>query len=396
MSERLVLGLGGTVDYEIAWAPAVLEKLIDEHRIDAAELDTRIPVVDERSLLLTLLAFVRDGVGGERFVASSDIVAAFAARFPTRVTLGGTCVRAAIAMRSMGVTSLVHLVSIDDNVRRLLPDGIASICSGQRDTTDPHLIVQFPAGARVRQRDIDLAAPHPNRIIYTNDPPNRHLLLARELREALGSAQVFLVSGFNTMQDAGELDERVGQVIDHLAAMPDGSVVVFEDAGYHNEAFGRRVRDRLAPHVDVYSLNEDELAAYRGHPLELLDASAMAEALEVFAAEVDVPCLVVHSKRWSVAIGTEAWRYAAALRGGILMASTRYLVGDGHTSEDYRRTATLPPQTASVSFAAELEAHFGGLAVCLPALVLDTPSPTTIGLGDSFIGGFLAALVAGG
>ena len=75
MSTRFVLGLGGTVDYEIAWDAAILERLVAEHGIRAAELSTSVPIVSERSLLVTLLAFVRDGLGGERFVASSEIVA---------------------------------------------------------------------------------------------------------------------------------------------------------------------------------------------------------------------------------------------------------------------------------------------------------------------------------
>ncbi len=200
MSER-VLGLGGTVDYEIAWDSAVIEDLVDDYAIRADELDARIPVVDERSLVVTLLAFLRDGVGGERFVASSDIVEVFAARFDTRITLGGTCVRAAIAMRSLGLTSLVHLVSIDDHVRALLPEGVEYVSSASADSTDPHLIVQFAAGAAVRRGELELVAPHPNRIIYTNDAPNRELVLSDDLGTALGDASG--VPGLGLQHDPG-------------------------------------------------------------------------------------------------------------------------------------------------------------------------------------------------
>jgi hypothetical protein len=47
MSSRLVLGLGGTVDYEIDWDSGVIEALIAEYAIRAAELDQRIPVETE-------------------------------------------------------------------------------------------------------------------------------------------------------------------------------------------------------------------------------------------------------------------------------------------------------------------------------------------------------------
>jgi hypothetical protein len=123
MVENLVLGLGGTVDYEIVWDSSVIEGLVAEYDIRTSDLTTTIPVDSERDLVVVLLGFVRDGVGGERFVASSDIVERFAARFDKRITLGGTPVRAAMAMEVLGVTCTVHLVSIDDHVRRLLPAG---------------------------------------------------------------------------------------------------------------------------------------------------------------------------------------------------------------------------------------------------------------------------------
>ena len=391
MSE-LVLGLGGTVDYEIAWNSAVIEDLVELYGIRVDELDARIPVVDERSLVVTLLAFLRDGVGGERFVASSDIVEAFASRFDTRITLGGTPVRAAIAMRSLGVTSLVHLVSIDDHVRALLPDGIEYVCSASSDSTDPHLIVQFAAGATVRRGAVDLVAPHPNRIIYTNDPPNRELVLSDDLGSALREARVFLVSGFNTIQDASVLRARVERVRRHLAALPAGGVAIYEDAGYHEPAFSHVVRDALVGEVDVYSLNEDELFAYLGRTVDLLDADAIETALAEASALIPAVCLVIHTKHWSLAFGDNAADYGAALRGGIVMASTRYLIGDGHTAADYARTAALPEKPEGAAVAAELEERFAGRLVCRAALVLETERPSTIGLGDTFIGGFIAAL----
>jgi len=44
MSTRFVLGMGGTVDYEIRWDPAVLEQLAAEHGVRSADLDLAAPV----------------------------------------------------------------------------------------------------------------------------------------------------------------------------------------------------------------------------------------------------------------------------------------------------------------------------------------------------------------
>lgn len=385
---KLVLGLGGTVDYEIAWDARVLESLVQEWGVRASELNARHPVASERDLLLTLLAFVRDGVGGERFVASSQIIESFAARFEKAVTLGGTCVRAAIAMRVLGIPSTVHLVSIDDTVRRLLPEGIEYLSSAREDTLDPHLIVQFGAGASVRAGDIDISAPHPNRIIYANDPPNRELVLSDDLGATLRDADVFMFSGFNVIQDAGVLRQRLQSIRGHMQHLPPHAVVMYEDAGYHQPELALKVRDALIDVIDVYSLNEDEMASYLGREVDLLDARELRTALDELHALIPARTLVVHTKYFSLAVGASAGDFEPALRGGITMASTRYLVGDGFTADDYAFTALLPRHPGGVAVRDAL----GPDITVVPGLVLDVPSPTTIGLGDTFVGGFIAAL----
>lgn len=395
MTGNVVLGLGGTVDYEIAWDSAVLEDLVARYGITAAELSTSVEITDERDLVRSVLAFVRDGVGGERFVASSQIVETFAARFARRVTLGGTCVRAALAMTRLGVPSTVHLVSIDDHVRRLLPPEVDYLCSAAADSTDPHLIVQFPAGARVRSGDVDLRAPHPNRLIYVNDLPNRELVLSPDLGDVLRTADVVLVSGFNTIQDAELLDTRLRELREHLRSLPPHAVVVYEDAGFHVPAMSTRVRGALLDVVDVYSLNEDEMQAYVGRPVDLLDADDVTAGLGDLRGVVPARTLVVHTKYWSVALGERAPALGPALRGGVTMASTRYVHGDELTAADYARVATRPVHEGGRAVCEALASRFGEGVTGVPAFVLDVASPTTIGLGDSFVGGFLAALVRG-
>lgn len=392
MTTDLVLGLGGTVDYEIAWDPAVLEALVGEYGITRAELSSTLPVDSERDLVVTLLAFLERGAGGERFVASSGIVEQFAARFSKEITLGGTPVRAAIAMEVIGVPATVHLVSIDDHVRRLLPASTAYLCSADHDTLDPHLIVQFPRGTRVRAGDVDITAPHPNRLIYANDPPNRELVLSEDLGRALTGASVFLVSGFNVIQDPDLLAKRLFELKEHLRQLPPAAVVLYEDSGFHVPALNRLVREELVDAVDVWSLNEDELQGYLGRDVDLLDVADVARALDDVHALIPASTLVVHTKHWSLARGAGAADWTAALQGGITMASTRYLHGDGFTADDHARTGLLPRQPAGERLARGLEAELGVLVRCVPAFVLETDTPTTIGLGDVFVGGFVAAL----
>jgi len=395
-SKRVVLGLGGTVDYEIVWDSSTIERLIVEYSVQASELDAGLPIETERDLLVTLLAFVRDGVGGERFVASSDIVEAFSSRFVIRTTLGGTCVRAAIAMKTLGIDSTVHLVSIDDTVRELLPKGVDYVSSAIEDTLDPHLIVQFAAGTRVLAGDIDITSPHPNRIIYANDPPNRELLLSDALGPALESADVFMFAGFNVIQEPGVLEQRLQSIRRHMNHLPSTALVFYEDAGYHIPELSRSVREEIVDLVDVYSLNEDEMQSYLGRSVDLLDADELLVALEELHDLIPAMVLVVHTKYWSLALGHRALEFTRALWSGIVMASTRYTFGDGFTEGDFREVSTYPRNPAGAAAAQKLVEVLGSRVSVQLALELPTPTPTTIGLGDSFVGGFVAALALDG
>jgi ADP-specific Phosphofructokinase/Glucokinase conserved region len=392
MAGHVVLGLGGGVDYELKLSSPIMEQLVREHRIRDAELTSATTVTNERELVISILAYLRKGAGGEHFVASSGCLSAFAERFPTRTTLGGTSVRAAKEMSRLGVPSTLHLVSINDVVRRLLPADCDYICSDDRDTFYPHLIVQYDQGVRVRAGDIDISAPYPNRLIYVNDPANGSMLLSRELGGLLSTARIFLISGFNAIRDGRLLDQRLTALRGHMRHLPAGAVVYYEDAGFHEPGFSQRVRDALLDVVTVYGLNEDEMQSYLGRTVELLSVAEVARALESLRTLIPAPTLVVHTKYWSAALGEGAGGYAGPLDEGIVVASARYRHGDGYTDEEYALMRARPRRAEAVDFAAALEGRLGGAVRCLPGFRLDLAAPTTIGLGDAFVGGFLAAV----
>jgi ADP-dependent phosphofructokinase/glucokinase len=295
-------------------------------------------------------------------------------------------------MSRLGLPSTLHLVSVNDIVRRLLPPDIAYVSSGLEDTFYPHLIVQYDRGLRIQAGDLDITAPFPNRLIYVNDPANGDMRLTADLGDRLREAAVFLISGFNAMRDEAELDRRLTALREHMRQLPPGAVTYFEDAAYHEPAFSRRVREALIGEIDVYGLNEDEMQAYLGRPVDLLCAAEVAEALTAVRALIPVPALVLHTKYWAVAFGADAGSYAEALDTGTVMAATRYCHGDDFTGEDVDRLRRQPRRPESVAFAAALRSRLGDSVRCAPGFALDVENPTTVGLGDTFVGGFLAAL----
>ncbi|SED94052.1 ADP-dependent glucokinase/phosphofructokinase [Ruania alba] len=390
MTPEVLLGFGGNVDVEITWDDAVLTRLAAEHGIAQRELDTEVEITDERSLVISILAFVQAGQGGERFVADGETLGRFPEQFARRWTLGGTGIRAALTLRTLGVPSMVHLVSTNPIIRELLPTDVHRLSSATEDSLHPHLIVQFPRGARVRTERLDVTAPKANRLIYVNDPPNRDLVLSDKIDDVAPHLRVLLVTGLNSMQDPALVEDRLHRIAQVVDAMPDGGVVLFEDAGQHVAALGERVLATMARLADVVSMNEDELFGHLGRTFDLNDATAVGKALREARERIGVRTLVVHTQHWAAAAGPFAHTLVPALRSGVVAAGTRYLVGDGATQAHHEATAQLPVQPSAAEVAAALESETD--LVCVPALHLTTDTPTTIGLGDTFIGGLVAAL----
>ena len=72
------------------------------------------------------------------------------------------------------------------------------------------------------------------------------------------------------------------------------------------------------------------------------------------------------------------------------MSATRYRLGDGHTAADFDATARLPRHAGGARVVEFVEDALPAAGVS--AHDLDVELPTTIGLGDTFVGGFLAAI----
>ena len=252
--------------------------------------------------------------------------------------------------------------------------------------------MQYEQGLHVRMGDIEIRAPFPNRLIYVNDPANESMPLSAQLGAVLHDARVFLISGFNGMRDGRVLDERLSTLRRHMRRLPPDAIVYYEDAAFHEPAFSNRVRNALLEVIDVYGLNEDEMQSHLGRAVDLLSVTEVERALTDLQAVIPAPVLVVHTKYWSAALGDGARDYTGPLDDGIVIASTRYCHGDNYTDEQIAVLRSRPRRTVAREFAAALEDRMGEVVRCLPGFDLDVAEPTTIGLGDTFVGGFLAAV----
>ena len=393
MGERIVLGLGNSIDYETVWSSEVLERLIVEFGIGRRELDAAPPIASARDLVVSILGFLEAGTGGERSVASLDAVLELADRFEKRIAVGGTSLRAAIAMRKLGYTSALHLVTMNDRLRDTIPRDCPWVCSDEEERFFPHLVFQFPKNARVRAGDISLRSPRANRIIYVNDPRNVEMKISPDLASLASDAEVLLISGLNAMRSSALLADRLETLVDLVRALPPGATVFQEEADFHDTGLGDQVRAALSRHVHIYSLNEDELQGCLGRRLALLDPAEVLGALRDLRRSVPGPTIVVHTGQWALAYGARARRYAASLKAGISMACTRMRLGDDFDRRDYLDTRRRPARQAGAEFCAAISELGRGEVCCLPSIHVDEHAATTVGLGDAFVGGFLPTLL---
>lgn len=393
MAEKIALGFSNNIDYEIAWNSEVFENLIVQYGIHDEELSLDIQVNRERDLVISILSFLKSGSGGERFVASSDILERFAQNFENKVTLGGTPVRAAIAMRKLGYTSALHLVTLNEDVRRLIPQDSPYVYSNKTENSSPHLIVQFRKGTRVKAGDIDIHTSRANRIIYSNDDDTILMNINEDFSNLVAEARIFLVSGFNTMQSKELLAKRLESVLRIMEKLPAEASVYYEDAGFYDPSLCRLIQETLADRIHIYGLNEDELQAHVGRKLDLLNAFQIKEALVELQRLIPVPLIVVHSMYWALAYGENALSISKALKGGITMATTRFCFGDDFSVENYKEIESLPPNPEGEVFTGELKWLLGDKVCCVPVVQVNVANITTVGLGDAFVGGFLPALL---
>ncbi|MCB0163872.1 MAG: hypothetical protein KDI79_06595 [Anaerolineae bacterium] len=393
MKESIALGFGNNVDYEIVWDSQVIETLTSQYDIHQDELNINTVINTERDLVISILSFLQAGIGGERSVTSSAIIEHFSQNFEKKITLGGTSVRAAIAMRKLGYTSTLHLVTLNDHVRRLIPPDGPYVYSNTQDSLYPHLIVQFGQNTRVQAGDIDICTSHPNRIIYHNDTDNISMNLNEDFADLIAEAKVLLISGFNAMQSETLLTDRLASLSRIMAKLRQDTVVYCEDAGFFDPSFSQLIYRTLAKNITIVSLNEDELQDYVDRKLDLLNVSQITDALVDLQKLISVPVIVVHTKYWALAYGDNASRFSKALKGGVTMATTRFRFGDDFTVENYKTVERLSPTNEGAIFAEAINKLLDDKIYCVPVAQVEQSNATTVGLGDAFVGGFLPALL---
>lgn len=176
-----------------------------------------------------------------------------------------------------------------------------------------------------------------------------------------------------------------------MGALPPGTPVVYEDAGFHDASMRDVILEAIPTLATVHSLNEDEAQEYLGRQVDLTDPRDVGRMMTDLREQLRTQTVLVHTSHFAASIGEEAARTNTAAIDGNRMASTRFAHGDASTLEDYRSVGDADPDPIGKALARD-----EGLAACgvlvAPSRDVACENPTTIGLGDAFIGGVMMSM----
>ena len=394
MGEKIALGTHACVDWECAWDADVLCTLAQNYEIKKEELREMEKITSERDLVIAVLDYMRNGSGGELIPESSAIVEYFAKKFPYRTTLGGTATRAAIVLSRLGYPSVLQLCCYNSTIRDLLPELVHGVSANPNSTERvyPHVSITYPKNIHISVNDIDFVTSRENRVLMSRDVDSVEMPIDENFGKYLKDAKVFLLGCFNEVVDFEILKDRMGKCRKFLSDMPEGSIVLFEDGCYHIKEYRSYVHEQLREHIDILSMNEDELQQYVGHRINLQNPAQVLLTIQQVYAAVRVPTLFVHSSLWAISYGENAFRYKESLESGIAMAATRFRFGDEFGWDEYNRANALEPQITGAKFAEKIQG-LSDKVCCVPCKNLSfVENPTVVGLGDTFAGGMLMKL----
>lgn len=387
--EKIALGFSNTVDYEIEWDSAHLEDLVRSSGVHECDIEEKRMIRDMKDLIASILFHVREGSGCGMLTENPEVIEEFISGTKYRVALGGTNLRAAEVISDLGGSALVHLVSFNGDTAEKMPQGVSWVGGKEYQCCFPHVAIQFPKNAYVKANDIEITAPRENRVIYSGDIACAQMPLDKEFFLRASAARAVLLSSLDLIVNKDVLTKRLEEMKRELTAFRgERPLIFYEHACFADEKLGDIVRRELVPFIDIYSMNEDEFQALIGKKMNLLHAEEVQKGLCIAQEKLPDTTIIIHTCHWALACGNLADRINGALRHGMLTATTRYRQGRVDR-ESIEETGKLPVQKKAKEFSEKMERWRECRVRCLPAADIQVSSPTTVGLGDSFVGGFL-------
>ena len=356
--------------------------------------------------LHAIVYYCINGIGGEVDIEDFNIIHN---TFDTKLGMGGTATQGAMALAAVKCPSIVHLTDDSKEVCQILESSQIYTVSEEEHLihTDQvkaqaeqeiHYIIQFKKGDLIQLGDQKISIPVSNRLIVTKITVNETVPFSEAyfhyIEKHAQKVKSNVLSSFNAVQKKEVLKERLDYVQEHCKkykANNEKAIIYFEDAHYHNLEVRRMCLDTLYPHVDIVSMNEEELAytleMYQ-HPIKIEDLLSCIEGIRFLIRSFHIQKgVIVHTKDYSMYVGNQLeYDIESGLMYGNMMATAKAMNGWYGTRQQIAEVMKLPLSEKGMKNWNIVRENGIKDVIVVPSKYIDKPQ-YTIGLGDSFVAG---------
>jgi ADP-dependent phosphofructokinase/glucokinase len=415
--KELAIGYTSDLDVLLEWDKDTVNDIFSAYLKTEPVINSNDTIDSIESLARILGYYMINGLGGEADITDSKVCDYLSLRFNTKNGLGGTCAQQAVAIGKIGIPALVHITDRSKEVCEFM-DGVGLNTVTEKGvvplmesaTDDPpvlHMILQFPKGEKIVINGRTVEIPLSNRLILDFDMIHKHVPLEKPfLNYCENNAEklaLYSISGFNAILDPAIMRQRVDELTAHfnnIKSKNQDCMVYLEGAFYLNPEVKDVVFGELANSIDFLGMNEEELVEHvekHGKAIDKDSFPSVLNGLEHMLQKFPVTGIILHTKDYSMYYGTQVKTIDVemGLTMGNLLSGTRARIGEYGSYKDCSGTLELPLSEVGIAFAEQLEKILSNRYIkIVPSRYLEHPR-CTIGLGDTFVAGFLTAFVSG-
>lgn len=392
-------------DFQIETLNKLLKKYLPEAKL--SDIESAKKIVSMETLLKTIVFFCLNGIGGEVDVENVKVLEE---SFKWKYGMGGTAVQAAMALAAIDCPSIVHLTDDSSEVCDILNSPYIYTVSkaGELIHTNEvvpgaeqeiHFIIQFKKGDIIRLGKEEIKIPLSNRLILTKITVNEYVPFSepyfKYIEKNASKISSNVLSSFNALLDKELLMKRLNYVKQHVKKYKNNNpsgIIFFEDAHYHDFEIRKLCLETIYPHVDIVSLNEEELKytlEMYNFPIDIESITSSVEGSRFIKDKFGVQeGIIVHTKDYSMYVGN---RLEVDIESGLiygnLLATAKAENGWYSNKNQIKELLKLPLSLKGMEAKNIISAgKYDDEVVIVPTKYIDKPK-YTIGLGDSFVGG---------
>ena len=417
-----VFGFTSNLDIVLKWDAERFNTLVQEYLREEPSFRPGDEMRTMEDFVRIACGCILQGAGGNFDITDGTLCTVLRGAFETELSLGGTAVHGAAALGALGIPVNVHISDdsrevcafLDNAYISFIRDGKKAGATERATDAEPvcHLILQYRKGDVLVIDGREYEIRQSNRLILFYDTMQKEVPFDESFfaywesgREHPSSLSF---SGFDAVTDEAVIEKKIARMRTFLArvkAHTPSAKSYLEGAFYMNPQVKTRLFCEMAKHLDIISMNEEELTAQvarLGGEADLSDAGGVMRALGYVFRAFRANGVVVHTGHYAMYCGKQiaGADLADGLCAGNLMAATRARTGRYGTITDLEETLRVPLSESGTRMAEALQsmsvrearalAGEGCDAIeviaAVPARFLEKPA-YTVGLGDTFAAG---------